>query len=62
MSHARVRKHYRVVNREVSSSNSKGTFIKSKDLHFITFVAIGLLVLAFLKGIIIGYCLKRNMN
>ncbi len=62
MAHSRVRRHYRVAEKEVSQSPSKGTFVTHSNKNKMIFAIAGLFVMLFLKGFLFGYIFGQKNN
>ncbi len=50
-----ARKHYRAVRKRVEHSPAKGIFIPNKQKPKLILLGISLLLLAFLKGLLLGF-------
>lgn len=54
------KRHYRVAQKEVAQSPSKGVFIENdKKQQYILF-AVGMFIFTFVQGFIIGYFVSRD--
>lgn len=50
-----ARKHYRAVKKQIDHSPAKGIFIPNKQKPKLILLGAGLLILAFLKGLLLGF-------
>lgn len=50
-----ARKHYRAVKKQVEHSPAKGMFISNKQKPKLILLGVSLLLLAFLKGLLLGF-------
>lgn len=55
-----ARKHYRAVQKKVEQSPANGIFIPNKEKNKIFIIAICILILAFLKGMFLGYLVSKS--
>ncbi len=60
MKHARGRKHYRAANKVADEGILGGLFIPEKQRKQMMMMAILFMIIAFLKGMIIGYMLAKH--
>ncbi len=57
---ARAKKHYRAVQKQIENSPSKSILIPKKNKNKLIGIGVCILILAFLKGMLIGYLCGRN--
>lgn len=55
-----ARKHYRAAKKQVEHKHEKGVFIPDKYKTKLIFAGVGLVILIFLKGLLVGYISGRH--
>jgi len=56
------RRHYRVAEKEISHSPSKGIFITHEKKHKYSWIAAGILFVSLIQGFIIGLIFGKKFN
>lgn len=54
------KRHYRVAQKQVEQAPSKGVFIANEKKNQYILFAIGMFLIIFIKGFIIGYLVARD--
>ncbi len=60
MAYARAKKHYRAVQKQIEMSPKNGIFIPKKKKNLLICVSVAVVVLAFIKGLLVGYILGKH--